>query len=369
MERIAFFFPSMVDGGAERVTLNLIRYLAHHYNYPLDLVLVNASGAFMEQVPENVRVFDFKASRTLASMPKLIRYLREERPYVLLSGMDYVNCIALAGVKIAGTGTRTVACLHINMSAQLANFSSWRGRFITPFVKLTHPWADVIVGTSIGCGEDFVNVTGIGGKNMHYIYNPAITDDIKTMALEPVEHKWFVEGGPPVILAVGRLAHQKNFELLISALALLRKSHVAKLLILGNGDDRSKLESLVKKLDLEDHVDMPGFVSNPYAFMEKAAMYVLSSRYEALPAVLIEAMYCGTQLIATDCPSGPREILADGKYGQLIPVDDPIAMAAAMEKALMTKNFRQDVEACERFIDHNVIDQYLKVLLGSAYKL
>ena len=358
----------MVGGGAERVTLNLIRYLARNYDYPVDLVLVEASGEFMKQVPDNVRVIDFQASRTLTSMPKLIRYLRNERPHVLLSGMDYVNCVALASVKLAGTGTRTVACLHINMSAQLTNYHTWRGRFITPFVKLTHPWADVIVGTSIGCGEDFINVTGVGKKNMEYIYNPAITDDIKPKSLEPVDHRWFLDGGPPVILAVGRLAHQKNFELLITAFAKLRKSHDARLLIIGDdGGERSQLEELVMKLGIKDQVDMPGFISNPYAYMAKAAMYVLSSRYEALPAVLIEAMYCGTQLISTDCPSGPSEILANGKYGQLVPMDDSDAMASAMMKALQNKNFTQDTSACLPFIDHNVVDQYLQVLLGSAY--
>ena len=175
----------MVDGGAERVTLNLIQYLAKHYKFKLDLVLVSATGAFMEQVPPEVNIIDLKASRTFASLPRLVRYLRKNRPVALLSGMDFVNVVALLAVKISLLDVRTVACLHINMSAQISNPGVFRGRFVPPLVKLTHPWADVIVGTSRGCGEDFIEVTGVGLENMRYIYNPAITDTICLLYTSP----------------------------------------------------------------------------------------------------------------------------------------------------------------------------------------
>ncbi len=354
----------MSDGGAQRVTLNLIRYLALHYDHQIDLVLVKAKGAFMEQVPDNVRVVDLGASRTVSSLIGLIRYLRQNRPDVLLSGMDYVNVVALMAVKIAGTNTRTVVCIHNTMSAQQKNLQVFRGRFVVPLVKITHPWASVIVATSVGCGEDFLQVTGLDGHNMTYIYNPAVTDDISTLANESLSHPWFLSGAPPVILAVGRLAHQKNFPLLIEAFDDVRRQQDAKLLILGNGKDREELERLVTRLKLDDIVSLPGFVENPYCYMKNSAMFVLSSRHEALPAVLIEAMYCGTQLVASDCPSGPREILADGKYGTLVPPGDKKALTAAMLAALGNKDFKPDPNACDRFLDRNVVDRYLDVLLG-----
>lgn len=362
--KIAVFFPSMTDGGAERVTLNLIQYLAKNYEYPIDLVLASATGPFMDQVPDNVRVIDLKAGRVMASLPALIKYLRTERPSVLLSGMDYVNVIALIGAKLSFTGVRTVVCLHINLTAQLANPDIGRGRLIVPFLKVTHRWADVIVGTSKGCGEDFKKVTGVGEKNMEFIYNPVITETLAPKAAEPVDHRWFVEDSPPVILAVGRMAHQKNYGLLVRAFDIVRQTNDVRLLILGDGDKRQEIEKQISELGLDELVDTPGFVINPYSYMAKSAMFVLSSHYEALPAVLIEAMYCGTQLVSTDCPSGPNEILDGGKYGQLVPTDDAEKLAEAMIIALSNKEFKQSENACDRFIDANVVDRYLDVLTG-----
>ena len=364
--KISFFLPSMVDGGAERVTLNLIQYLARHYDLTLDLVLVSATGAFIDQVPPQVNVIDLKSSRTISSLPALISYLRKNRPDALLSGMDFVNVIALSAVKLSRVNTRTVACLHSHYSAQLSNASAFRGRFITPFVKVTHRWADVIVGISKGCGEEFIKATGVGQENMRYIYNPVITDAIAPLAAEPLNHPWFSKGEPPVILAVGRLSHAKNFQLLVDAYAIVKESHAARLIILGDGEDRPDLESRVKSLDLENDVELPGFVANPYAYMKNSAVYVLSSRYEALPTVLIEAMYCGTQLVAVDCPSGPREILADGKYGELVSQESTSELVEAIIRALKRKDFEQDPAACERFMDYSVADQYLDALLGES---
>lgn len=363
-KKIAVYFPSMADGGAERITLNLIRHLAEHYDYPIDLVLVSATGPFIKDVPTNVRIVDLKARRSLTSIPGLVKYLRKERPHVLLSGMDFVNVIALLSRKLARVQTRTVVCLHTNLTAQLANPVLLRGRFIVPFLKWTHPWADTIVATSKGCGDDFLEVTGVGKENMELIYNPVITSDIKPKADRPVDHRWFSADSPPVILAVGRLARQKNFEMLINAFALLRKTHDAKLLILGEGVKRGELEGLVESLGLQNDVDMPGFADNPFSYMAKAKMFVLSSHYEALPTVLVEAMHCGTQLVSTDCPSGPNEILAYGKYGSLVPVNDAAAFCNAMISALETDQFIQDEKACNPFIDKNVVSQYLDVLVG-----
>jgi len=167
-------------------------------------------------------------------------------------------------------------------------------------------------------------------------------------------------------LAVGRLVYQKNFQLLIDAFAEVRKTCNARLMILGDGEERDELEAKVKSLNIRDDIEMPGFVENPYSYMKNAAVYVLSSRYEALPTVLIEAMYCGTQLVAVDCPSGPREILLDGKYGELVPPESRGELANAIVRALEREEFKQDPAACDRFTDHNVIKQYLDALLGES---
>ena len=354
--------PSLADGGAERVTLNLIQYLAKHEKCAVDLVLVNVQGQFLKDVPTNVRIIDLRSKRSLLSIPKLVRYMRNERPQTLVSVMDYVNVIAFISQKLSFVPIRMIGCVHINLSAQQENTNPYLGKVVLPLIKITHRWANRIIAVSEGCASDFVQVTGIKEEKVVTIYNPVITDEISVKAAEPVKHRWLVDKNEHVILAVGRLAHQKNYPLLLNAFAQLRETQKAKLIILGEGEKRAELETLSKELDISQHVDFHGFTTNPYAYMSKADLFVLSSHYEALPTVLIEAMYCGAKLVATDCPSGPREILADGKYGTLVPINDPDSLAIAMILALKNENFSQAKNACDRFKDEVVIKQYLKEL-------
>lgn len=363
--RLAFFLPSLIGGGAEKVTLNLVKYLAKHYDFAIDIVLVSATGEFMDQVPDNVRIVDLNSSRMMASIPKLVMYLRRERPHAILSCMTHTSIAALISKKIARTKTRTVACLHINLTSQIIRPSVWRSKHLVPFIKLTHPWADVIVATSRGCGEDFLKITGVGKDNMTVIYNPTITDEILPLSKQAVDHHWYAEDQPPVILAVGRLVKQKNYELLINTFANLRKHRQANLVILGEGPLRDDLEQLVSELGIQDCVDMPGFVENPYAYMAKSAMLVMSSYFEALPAVLIEALHVGTQVVSVDCPNGPSEILENGRYGVLVPMDNVDALTEGMIKAIDNVDYRPAEEACECYQDKNVAPQYVNALLGS----
>jgi glycosyltransferase involved in cell wall biosynthesis len=164
---------------------------------------------------------------------------------------------------------------------------------------------------------------------------------------------------------VGRLTRQKAFDVLIRAFVEVRKDHRARLMILGEGDERPALEGLVNKYGLEQDIILPGFVPNPYPYMAHAAAFVLSSRWEGLPTVLVEAMALGAPVISTDCPSGPREILLDGKYGQLVPVDDPIALALAIAKSLRTNEYHPYLESWKSFELECVVDKYIDILLGN----
>jgi glycosyltransferase involved in cell wall biosynthesis len=166
------------------------------------------------------------------------------------------------------------------------------------------------------------------------IYNPIVTDELLAMSRAPVDHPWCAAGAPPVILAVGRLTEQKDFPNLIRAYARLRQRRSVRLVILGEGEARGELEDLIARLGLAEDVYLPGFVDNPFAWMRQARLFALSSRWEGLPSVLIQAMACGAQVVSTDCPSGPAEILEDGRWGRLVPVGDPEALAAAMDAAL-----------------------------------
>jgi glycosyltransferase involved in cell wall biosynthesis len=205
---------------------------------------------------------------------------------------------------------------------------------------------------------------GIPRGHIQVIYNPVVTPDSREQAGAPLEHPWFKAGEPPVLLGVGRLCPQKDFPTLIQAFAQARKERSARLLILGEGRERPALEALVRGLGLEQDVAMPGFVENPLPYMAQSSLFVLSSRWEGLGNVLVEAMYCGVPLVATDCRHGPREILADGKYGTLIPVGDASALARAIQSGLNGKALRPPPESWQPFEAETVVSQYLHVLLG-----
>jgi glycosyltransferase involved in cell wall biosynthesis len=227
-----------------------------------------------------------------------------------------------------------------------------------------YPWADYVVAVCEGVAKDLVETAAIPNERVRVIYNPIVTPDFEAKARSPLQHSWFGPGKPPVILSAGRLTAQKDFPTLIQAFALVRKGRPVRLLILGEGEERLALEGLVKRLDLDHYVSMPGFVANPYPYMARAGVFALTSRWEGLPGVLIEALYCGAPLVATDCPGGSREILANGQYGQLVPVGDIVALAQAMEAALTSRMPHPPPESWNPFMLETVVDQYLSTLLG-----
>lgn len=363
-KRLAIFVPSMRDGGAERVTLTLAQGVAKR-GYTVDLVLAQAEGPYLAEVPESVRVVDLKASRVLLSLPALVRYLQRERPEAMLSVMSHASIIALWARRLAGVPRRVVVSQHITLSRVVQHAPSQRGRLMPRLIRRFYPWADGIIAVSKGVADDLAQVTGLPRERVQVIYNPVVTSELQERARVPVEHPWFKPGEPPVLLGVGRLTAQKDFPTLIRTFARVRQARPMRLLILGEGAERPALEALVRQLGLEQDVSLPGFVENPYAFMAQASLFVLSSRWEGLPTVLIEALSCGTPIISTDCPSGPREILVDGQYGQLVPVGDVIALARAIETTLVGKRPDPPLESWLPFELDTVVNQYISILLGS----
>jgi glycosyltransferase involved in cell wall biosynthesis len=212
---------------------------------------------------------------------------------------------------------------------------------------------------------DLAQMVKIPLDRIQVIYNPIVTPDLFEKSKAFLNHPWYKKGEPPVLLAVGRLTKQKAFDVLIRAFAQIRKDQSARLIILGEGEERPALEGLIKEYKLEQDISMPGFVPNPYPYMAHAAVFVLSSRWEGLPTVLVEALALGTSIVSTDCPSGPREILLDGKYGKLVPVDDPSALAVAITASLSaTTSDRPSRESWRSFDLEYAVDQYINILLG-----
>ena len=365
-ERLALLTSHMEDGGAQRAMLKLAGGLAER-GYPVDLVLTQARGAFLAEVSPAVRVVDLGAPRVAASVPALVRYLRHERPVAMLSALDYVNIVALWSRRLAGGQTRLVVSERNHLSTAHRHRTRRRDKLMPGLLQRFYPWADAIVAVSKSVADDLTATTGLSRDRIEVIYNPVVTPEVVRMVQEPLDHPWFRPGQPPVVVAVGGLRRQKDYTTMVEAFAQLRRRRPARLLILGEGPERVEIEALVARCGVEPDVQMPGFVANPYAYMARGAVFVLSSRWEGLPGVLIEALFCGVPTVSTDCPGGSREILADGRYGRLVPVGDPNALARALESALSGELARPPRESWRPFEMDTVVDRYTEVLLGTAH--
>jgi glycosyltransferase involved in cell wall biosynthesis len=361
--RLAIFLPGLYDGGAERILLNLADRMAAR-GFAVDLVLARAEGPYMSEIPASVRVIDLKAPRVMLCLPALVHYLRTERPTVMLSAL-YANIIAVWARCIAGIPQRVVLSEHNTLTSVSNGEKDLRWKLYPELAKWFYPWADGIIAVSKGVASDLALATNLPPSRIQVIYNPIVTPDLQRKSAALLEHPWFRAGEPPVVLGVGRLTAQKAFSVLIEAFALVRKSQSARLLILGEGEERPMLEALIRQLGLDQEVSLPGFASNPYSYMAHAALFVLSSRWEGLPTVLVEALSLRTPVIATDCPSGPREILGDSQYGQLVPMDDPGALALAIQNSLANQAGCSFDESWKPFEVDFVTDQYLSMLLKS----
>jgi glycosyltransferase involved in cell wall biosynthesis len=358
---LAIFLPALNGGGAERQMLNLACGIAER-GYAVDLVLAQRKGPYLKDVPKSVRLIDLKTCGTYASLPKLIPYLNNVKPEVMISALCRANIVALWARRLARVSTRIVLSERNTLSCWAKKSRAWNQRLTLQFAMRFYHWADAITAVSKGVADDLSQMTKVCREHIKVIYNPVVTPEMQRKMQAPLDHPWFQPGEPPVVLAVGSLTEQKDFRTVIQAFAKVQKTHSVRLLIFGEGRQRPELEKLVAELGIGQDVSLPGRVENPYPFMVRAALFVLCSRWEGLPGVLIEALFCGTPLVATDCPSGPREILADGKYGHLVPVGDVAALTRAIEAALGGKPPPPPHKSWLPYELKHVVSQYIPIL-------
>ena len=312
--------------------VNLARGFSEQ-GFSVDLVLVKAEGAYLAQVPSSVRVIDLNHQRILSSLFDLARYLQREQPQVLLSTLPQPGIVALWTRFLARVPTRVVVNVQNNTSQEAQNGAGLADRMMPRLIRWFFPWADAIVTVSEGVAEDLKQI-GLSNSSIRVIHNPVVTPELLARSQESADHAWFAPGEPPVVIAVGRLTKQKDFPTLLKAFAQVRKQRSTRLMILGEGEERSSLEALIQELGIADSVSLPGFVSNPFAYLSRSAVFVLSSLFEGLPTVLIEAMAVGTSVVATNCKSGPMEILDNQRYGKLTEVGDSEGLAGAIVEIL-----------------------------------
>ena len=403
--RLAFLLDSLEAGGVQRMTLAIAR-CCRDRGHAVDLLVCRMEGPLSASIPDGVRLIGLAGggpllARTLpiradpAALPALAlaillppgahwtqahlralaRYLRRKRPDALLAGTPRLNLLAVWARRLAGTRTRVLVSERTAPTQNLARGDKWRKRALLPgLMRRGYGQADAVVAVSDGVADDLARLTGLPRAAIRTVHNPVVGPELDALSREPVHHPWLLPGEPPVVLSVVRLTEQKDLPTLLRAFALLRAGRAARLLILGDLPTPERTEAriaelrdLAYRLGVAADVELPGFVANPYAWMARARLFVLSSRYEGFANVLVEAMACGCPVVSTDCPSGPAEILDRGRYGPLVPVGDAAALAEAMARVL---DAPPDPAVLRRrageFTVGRAADAYLEALFGQA---
>jgi glycosyltransferase involved in cell wall biosynthesis len=357
--KIAILLHDLEPGGMQAVCLSLTQafsqYRQFHPNLTVELVLCQKTGTYLPQVPAEVAVvnlaqpFGLRLKYVYALAQALARYLKSAQPDVIIANLPFLNLAVLLAKKIARSSTQTILVEHTLLidewyaKQKPTNISKTFPTGLLFMMRLLYPSANAVVAPSHGIAQAMAKTLGLStststststlAPKLQVIANPVVSAELMQKALEPLTHPWFQAGQPPVFVTVGRLSLQKDYATLLQAFAQLRQP--ARLIILGDGEQRADLETLAQTLGISHCVALPGFVANPYPYMRHASAFVLSSVWEVLPTVLIEALACGCPVIATNCNYGPNEILGQGEYGVLVPVQDPAALAQAMSEHLI----------------------------------
>lgn len=360
---LAVFAATSGHSGVDRVLRNLVPAVAAR-GLRVDVLGIRGHGPDYGDLPAGVRRVDLGTRHVTSALPALVRYLRRERPRALLSDKDRVNRVALIARRLAGVDTRVGVRLGTTVSVNLASRGALDRWQQTISMRLLYRDADAVLVPSRGAAEDLARHARLPPDRIRVVPSPILTPSMPVRATEPLLHPWFDDGAEPVILGVGELSARKDFATLIRAHARLRaEGHRCRLLILGEGRRRADLARLAAELGSADAVEMPGFVANPYPYMTRAAVFALSSRWEGMPVVLIEALALGTPVVACDCPSGPAELLDGGRLGALVPVGDDIAFAAALARTLLSPPSRSALrEAAQPYTVENSTAAYLAAL-------
>ncbi len=373
---IGFLLTGLNGGGAERFTLNLAQSLID-LGHRADLVIPKFTGDYRAAIPGEMRirraripgtdrkflravqrsgvqveattVNPFGAVRTWLVLSRkypgipvirgsgmrsiyplahfLSRYIREVRPHVLVSALPGPNAVAVCAAELTDRAVPVVVTVQ-NVPADYYT-PEWLAA-----ARMLYPLADAVVAVSKGVAESVRRSLGVDARRVRTIYNSVPADSLRRLAREEVTHPWFAAGAPPVILSVGREAPSKDYPTLVEAFGLARREVDARLVILGklSAPYRARLKSLAHGLGVEEDLGFVDFDENPHRYMRRAGLLALSSRSEGLPMVILEALACGTPVVSTDTPCGPREIL--GGWGDLPPVGDVPVLARALVATL-----------------------------------
>lgn len=359
--KVSIFFSSFDRGGAEKIAVNLSKGLVINGVY-VDILTANTLiPSFLSFLSSSIRFISLSCNSKVDLERKLIAYLEETKPWVLVFWKGFERLSADL-IKRSKNYTKIIVRVGTTFTERDKNRNIIKRLFSKLVLKRNIKFIDKTIAVSKGVAEDIIKLTKVPKEKVYILPNPTIVPEIFDMAKEEIDHEWFRKKDFFKVLGVGGFRRSKDFPTLVKAFDIVRKKLSARLIILGDGRQRRKIESIIDKLNLKDYVWLPGFKENPYSFMEKSDVFVLSSKWEGCPNVLIESMALGTPVVSTDCPSGPREILCDGRYGILVPVGDKEKLADAIIKTL-TNPLPEDVlkKAVKKYDYIESTKAYLKI--------
>lgn len=364
MARIALLLPNLRGGGVERIRLVLAEEFVRA-GHEVEFVLLQARGPLLTEAKRRFPIRSLGCGRMRQAPLQMARYLRDRRPDALLAAMWPLTGIAGLSARLSGYRGRLVASEH-NDFRWMPSIKGYERRALKRFGRRIYAPCHRVVAVSEGVAESLGAVAGLPRGQIEVIHNPVrlMTPDTMTDEDRRTLDGWLA--GETRLIAVGTLKRQKGYDVLLRALADLRRRRDARLLILGEGSLRGELEALARDLGIADSLWMPGFRANPATFLQHAHVFVLSSNWEGFGNVIVEALAAGVPVVSTHCPSGPAEILAGGDYGRLVPVSDPGAMAQAVEVTLDAPSDPASLTArAQNFAPEKAARGYLDLLVGS----
>lgn len=359
---VTFVLPRLEGGGGlDRIVAGLAAEL-HGAGLDVDVVRVTTDYRDPAAMPPGVRATDLGRGRVSRALPAFAQHLRRTRPIAVLGAAPMGNLLASAGVRLARVDAAVILATQNDFTTLLGLTHQPKHRATLALIRRWYPAADALVAVSHGLAGRVAELTGVPPDEIEVVRNPVLGPAFEAALNDTVDHPWFGDDGPPVVINVARLSALKDLPTLIAAFDELRRRRPARLALLGDGPLRGELERDIAARGLGDLVWMPGFVEAPQRYLARADVFALSSVSEGLGNVLVEALAAGLPVVSTDCPYGPREILRDGKLGRLVPVGDPSALADGIERALDAGPPALPPDALRDFDRTHVGERYLEVI-------
>jgi glycosyltransferase involved in cell wall biosynthesis len=359
--------PTLRVGGAEKVMIELANGLARH-KWPVQLLTMSADGPLAGSLSPRVEIVDLACGTYRKAVFALAHHYERVRPQIVLTSLYATGLAAIAAKIISAYKPKIVIGAHNSLRSKSTRPDNVKDKYLLlPLCRALFPSADAFVPVSQGVGKELQAILKLPDKKVRVIYNPVVSPQLLAQTGEPVDHPWLADPAArafKTLVSVGRLVEQKGFDVLVKAFARVSDGRDCRLIIVGDGPLRAELQTLADELGIGSQVDLVGVQDNPYKFVSRADLFVLSSRWEGLGNVLIEALACGCPVVATDCHYGPSEILRGGAYGRLAPVDDPDALASCILDALESHVFMHHNkvalrEGALRFTAEHSVEKYM----------